>query len=64
MERSALNFDAKEMLRGYGIARMKKIIFITVSLFFFLIQQSFAVVKIDITRGNLEPLPIAVSNFY
>ena len=43
---------------------MKKIIFITVSLFFFLIQQSFAVVKIDITRGNLEPLPIAVSNFY
>ena len=43
---------------------MKKIIYITVSLLFLLTQQSFAVVKIDITRGNLEPLPIAVSNFY
>ena len=41
---------------------MKKII-----LFFFLFlipAKSFAVVTIDITRGNLEPLPTAISNFY
>ena len=28
------------------------------------ITKSFAVVTIDITRGNLEPLPTAISNFY
>ena len=30
----------------------------------FFTHASFAVVKIDITRGNLEPLPIAISKFY
>ncbi|MEL0241889.1 MAG: Tol-Pal system protein TolB, partial [Pelagibacteraceae bacterium] len=39
------------------------------NLFIFLLvlfytSKSFAVVTIDITRGNLEPLPTAVSNFY
>jgi len=39
---------------------MKKIITIIFLLFFY--QNSvFAVVEIDITRGNLDPLPIAVS---
>ena len=27
----------------------------------FLINKSFALIEIDITRGNLDPLPIAVS---
>ena len=39
------------------------------NLFIFLLvlfytSKSFAVVTIDITRGNLEPLPTAISNFY
>ena len=41
---------------------MKKIIYI----FLFntlLISKSFALVEIDITRGNLDPLPIAVSPY-
>ena len=39
---------------------MKKILII---MFFnlFLINKSFALIEIDITRGNLDPLPIAVS---
>ena len=28
---------------------------------FFVISKSFALIEIDITRGNLDPLPIAVS---
>ena len=28
---------------------------------YFLINKSFALIEIDITRGNLDPLPIAVS---
>ena len=27
----------------------------------FLIQKSYALIEVDITRGNLDPLPIAVS---
>jgi TolB protein len=30
----------------------------------FLSTKSFAVVSVDITRGNLDPLPISVSDFY
>jgi len=42
---------------------MKKLISI---IFYFLIttNQSFALVEVDITRGNLDPLPIAVSPLY
>ena len=43
---------------------MKKNFFLIFSLFFLWTKASFALVKIDITRGNLEPLPVAVSNFY
>ena len=39
---------------------MKKFFFIIVT-HFFLINKSFALIEIDITRGNLDPLPIAVS---
>ena len=39
---------------------MKKILFITIYLLF-LIQPVFALIEVDITRGNLDPLPIAVS---
>ena len=39
---------------------MKKILLIIICLFIFS-NKAFAVVEIDITRGNLDPLPIAVS---
>ncbi len=39
---------------------MKKIIFTFLFYFLFLIK-SFALIEVDITRGNLDPLPIAVS---
>ena len=39
---------------------MKK--FITILLLnIFFINKSFALIEVDITRGNLDPLPIAVS---
>ena len=33
-------------------------------LFFLITSKSFALVSVDITRGNLDPLPVAISNFY
>ncbi len=33
-------------------------------LFLVITNKSFAVVSVDITRGNLDPLPIAISDFY
>ena len=42
---------------------MKKIIIVIFCLFFFK-GSAIAVVEVDITRGNLEPLPIAISPLY
>ena len=42
---------------------MKKLILFISCLFIFS-NSSFALVEVDITRGNLEPLPIAVSPLY
>jgi len=42
---------------------MKKILLIIFYLFIFS-QKAIAVVEIDITRGNLDPLPVAVSPLY
>ena len=42
---------------------MKKILLI-VSLFLFSYKNAFALITVDITRGNLDPLPIAVSPLY
>ena len=39
---------------------MKKIFFI-ILLNFLLINKTYALIEVDITRGNLDPLPIAVS---
>ena len=39
-------------------------IFLIFILNFFVISKSFALIEIDITRGNLDPLPIAVSPFH
>ena len=39
---------------------MKKLLYILL-FYLFLINKSFALIEIDITRGNLDPLPIAVS---
>ena len=39
---------------------MKKILYLLI-FNFFIIKQSNALIEIDITRGNLDPLPIAVS---
>ena len=39
---------------------MKK--FFLIFLFqFFLISKSYSLIEVDITRGNLDPLPIAIS---
>ncbi len=43
---------------------MKYKIFIIFALFFILSTKSFALVSVDITRGNLDPLPTAISDFY
>jgi TolB protein len=43
---------------------MKYKIFIIFVLFFILTTKSFALVSVDITRGNLDPLPTAISDFY
>ena len=42
---------------------MKKIVF-TLLVYIFVINKSFALIEIDITRGNLDPLPIAISPLY
>ena len=39
---------------------MKKLIYLFI-INIFLISKSFALIEIDITRGNLDPLPIAIS---
>ena len=43
---------------------MRQKIFSIFTLLFILTTKSFALVSVDITRGNLDPLPIAVSDFY
>ena len=43
---------------------MKKIFFISLLFLFFIVNKSFALIEVDITRGNLDPLPIAVSPLY
>ena len=43
---------------------MKYKIFTIFALFFILTVKSFALVSVDITRGNLDPLPTAISDFY
>ena len=42
---------------------MKRLFFV-IFCFFLLIRPTVALIEVDITRGNLEPLPIAVSSFY
>lgn len=42
---------------------MKKLFLIIFS-FFLLANPTLALIEVDITRGNLEPLPVAVSPFY
>ena len=43
---------------------MRYKIFTIFILFFILTTKSFALVSVDITRGNLDPLPTAISDFY
>ena len=40
---------------------MKHILFIIFLFVVFYAKNSFALIEVDITRGNLNPLPIAVS---
>ena len=42
---------------------MKKL-FLTTIFYFIFLNPSFALIEVDITRGNLDPLPIAVSPLY
>ena len=43
---------------------MKKLHFLILSLFFIFPTKSFSLIEVDITRGNLNPLPIAVSSLF
>ena len=43
---------------------MKKKIFIIISFFIFFSFNSHALIEVDITRGNLNPLPVAVSPLF
>ena len=43
---------------------MRQKIFLIFTLLFILTTKSFALVSVDITRGNLDPLPTAISDFY
>jgi len=43
---------------------MKNILFLIFLLVVFFAKNSFALIEIDITRGNLNPLPVAVSPLY
>ena len=42
---------------------MKRLFFV-IFCFFLLIKPTVALIEVDITRGNLEPLPIAVLSLY
>ena len=42
---------------------MKRLFFV-IFCFFLFIRPTVALIEVDITRGNLEPLPIAVSSLY
>ena len=42
---------------------MKKLL-LFIFYFFIFANPTFALIEVDITRGNLEPLPIAVSPLY
>ena len=42
---------------------MKKFIFVVFGLIIFC-KSAYALIQVDITRGNLEPLPIAISPLY
>ena len=42
---------------------MKKLLLV-IFYFFLFANPTFALIEIDITRGNLDPLPIAVSPLY
>ena len=43
---------------------MKNILLLIFLLVVFFAKSSFALIEIDITRGNLNPLPVAVSPLY
>ena len=42
---------------------MKKV-FLIFSIYFIIISSAYSLIEIDITRGNLDPLPIAISPLY
>ena len=42
---------------------MKKI-FLVLTIYFISLNSLYALIEVDITRGNLDPLPIAVSPLY
>ncbi len=43
---------------------MKKLYFLILGLFFIFPTKSFSLIEVDITRGNLNPLPVAVSSLF
>ena len=57
MEKLQLNFDPSEMLK---VKNEKIILILLLSILSW--NSSHALITVDITRGNLDPLPIAVSH--
>ncbi len=43
---------------------MTKKLLLTLSIYFFLISNSWTMIEIDITEGNREPLPLAITEFF
>ena len=43
---------------------MKKILYFIFCLFLIFQTKSFSLIEVDITRGNLDPLPVAVSPLF
>ena len=59
MENYAINIQSNRDARR--LMKSLKILIIVFILTFFKINYSYSLVEIDITRGNIDPLPIAVS---
>ena len=51
-------------LKKYAVAQVLSIavkIFLVLAIYYISLHSSYALIEVDITRGNLNPLPIAVS---
>ena len=64
MERFTIKFWCERNVKRIIIVIWKKKIVIIISFFIFFSFNSHALIEVDITRGNLNPLPVAVSPLF